>query len=421
MSVDAEMSVLGCMMLDEEFAKTAIDALTPEMFTHSKTQKIFEAATKQYWDGKPIDGVTLIEILPEERDALLKLADRVPTTRHAPEYLRIVRDEWRQKSIQSAIAEVVFDAQNKTAEETVEILRNLVEEQDAITRAQNDTGLITLSEAIKEFKGWLHSQKQETARTGFGGLDRAMGGLVPGSVTIISARSGGGKTDLALNVALRMAQKGNKVLYCTMEMPTTQLLQRAASQLARIEGERVRDRNLSEEEKNDIDMLMDVLEKKARIWWQDEPEISVARVRNKMELCKPDVVFIDHIGLMKRPEYKDSYRSLGKVSNALKQLALEKKIPIIEIVQMNRSVEGRANKRPVLSDLRETGDLEQDADYVLFLWPDEEPQEQMHGNAWRDMNVSLAKNRHGRTGDFKFHWQPQFHTFTEVETKYGNG
>ena len=248
-----------------------------------------------------------------------------------------------------------------------------------------------------------------------------MGGLVPGSVTIISARSGGGKTDLALNVALRMAQKGNKVLYCTMEMPTTQLLQRAASQLARIEGERVRDRNLSEEEKNDIDMLMDVLEKKARIWWQDEPEISVARVRNKMELCKPDVVFIDHIGLMKRPEYKDSYRSLGKVSNALKQLALEKKIPIIEIVQMNRSVEGRANKRPVLSDLRETGDLEQDADYVLFLWSDEELQEQMRGNAWRDMNVSLAKNRHGRTGDFKFHWQPQFHTFTEVETKYGNG
>lgn len=88
---------------------------------------------------------------------------------------------------------------------------------------------------------------------------------------------------------------------------------------------------------------------------------------------------------------------------------------------MNRSVEGRANKRPVLSDLRETGDLEQDADYVLFLWSDEELQEQMHGNAWRDMNVSLAKNRHGRTGDFKFHWQPQFHTFTEVETKYGNG
>ena len=191
--------------------------------------------------------------------------------------------------------------------------------------------------------------------------------------------------------------------------------------MARIEGERVRDRNLSEEEKNDIDMLMDVLEKEARIWWQDEPETSVARVRNKMELCKPDVVFIDHIGLMKRPEYKDSYRSLGKVSNALKQLALEKKIPIIEIVQMNRSVEGRANKRPVLSDLRETGDLEQDADYVLFLWSDEELQEQMRGNAWRDMNVSLAKNRHGRTGDFKFHWQPQFHTFTEVETKYGNG
>lgn len=421
MSVDAEMSVLGCMMLDEEFSKTAIDALTPEMFTHSKTQKIFEAATKQYWKGKPIDGVTLIEILPEERDTLLKLADRVPTTRHAPEYLRIVRDEWRQKSIQSAIAEVVFDAQNKTAEETIEILRKLVEEQDAITRAQNDTGLITLSEAIKEFKEWLHSQKQETARTGFGGLDRAMGGLVPGSVTIISARSGGGKTDLALNIALRMAQKGNKVLYCTMEMPTTQLLQRAASQLARIEGERVRDKLLSEEEKQIIDTLMHALEKEARIWIQDESKISVSRVRSKIDLCKPDVVFIDHVGLMERPESKDAYRALGRVSNALKQLALEKKISIVELCQMNRSIESRGNKRPVLSDLRETGDLEQDADYVLFLWSDEEPQEQMHGNAWRDMNVSLAKNRHGRTGDFKFHWQPQFHTFTEVETKYGNG
>lgn len=324
MSVEAEMSVLGCMMLDDEFAKTAIDSLAPEMFFHETTRRIFDAATKQYWNGKPIDGVTLVKTLPEDKVTLLKLADYVPTTRHASEYLKIVRDEWRRKNIQNAIAEITFDALSRTPEETIELLKKFIDEQDAITRAQNDNDIIALSAAIDEFLKWLHAQKQETTRTGYSGLDKAMGGLVPGSVTIISARSGGGKTDFALNMALRMARKGKKVLYCTMEMPSNQLMQRAASQLARIEGERVRDKLLSEEEKQIIDTLMHALKKEARIWIQDESKISVSRVRSKIDLCKPDVVFIDHVGLMERPESKDAYRALGRVSNALKQLALEK-------------------------------------------------------------------------------------------------
>ena len=137
MSVEAEMSVLGCMMLNEDFSKFAVDALTPEMFTHNTTRRIFEAATDQYWAGLPLDGVTLIERLPDDRKTLLKLADYVPTARHGPEYLQIVRDEWRRRTIQEALSDIAIEAPECTSEEIIERLREFVAEQDGITRAQS--------------------------------------------------------------------------------------------------------------------------------------------------------------------------------------------------------------------------------------------------------------------------------------------
>ena len=142
-----------------------------------------------------------------------------------------------------------------------------------------------------------------------------------------------------------------------------------------IDGTRIRDRLLSDEEKGDIERVLCQFRESTRIQFCVEPRLSVDRVRQCIELYQPDILFIDHIGLMERPSMRDAYRALGWVSNQLKQIALDTGLPIVELAQMNRQSDGRRDKRPRLADLRETGDLEQDADYVLFLWRDgEQPQ-----------------------------------------------
>lgn len=420
MSIQAEMSVLGCMLLDEEAAKKAADQLAPEMFTNPTTQRIFAAALDRYWDGKPLDGVTMVQELPAEKETLLKLANYVPATSHIDEYVRIVWDDWRRSSIEAAVSEIAFETKNRTADESVDMLRELVKRQDEIARTRTESGQ-SFPEAAQRFMSWIR-EKQEmvTVRSGFFILDRATGGFLRKSVSAICARSGGGKTDFALNLAVRMVKKGYKVQYFTMEMPTLQLMQRIVSQIMRIDGTLIRDRDLSEDELTQMDRFLKSFENGGKFRFVEEPRISIKRLRHNIDLFKPDVIFIDHIGLMERPSIKDPYRALGLVSNGIKQLALEKNISVIELVQMNRQIEGRKDKRPTLADIRESGDIEQDADYAMFLQPEELAGKNLEGDTWADTQLFLLKNRHGRPGTFQFHWQPQYHTFTEVEQRYEN-
>ena len=216
-----------------------------------------------------------------------------------------------------------------------------------------------------------------------------------------------------------MGKRGSRVLYFTLEMTKLQIMQRVASSLLHINGERVRDRELNENELRSVDEVLDNFSSAGKISFVDEPSVSVQRVRHFVDLWKPDVVFIDHIGLMKRPNLKEQYKAIGAVSNQLKQLALEKEIALVELVQMNRQIENRANKKPSLSDLRESGDIEQDCDYVGFLVPEDLKGKNLSGDAWADVELYLEKNRHGRPGIFQYRWQPQYHSFSEVETRYG--
>lgn len=419
MSVQAEMSVLGSMLLDEESAREAVDRLSPEMFSHETTRRIFAAMLDLYWDGKPLDSVRMIGRLPNDKETLVKLAEYVPSLGHTDEYIRIVWDDWRRKSIEAAAAEIMSEAQNRTAEESVELLRELLKKQDEITRASTETGQ-SFPEAAKEFMAWLRS-KQElvTVKSGFRAIDNVTGGFLRKSVTALCARAGGGKTDFALNLAVRAVKKGYKVQCFSMEMPTLQLMQCIVSQAMRIDGALIRDRQLTEEELDNVERFTQSFENGSRLQFVEGSRFSVKDLRHNVDLFKPDAIFIDHIGLLERPASKDPYRALGVVSNEIKQLALEKNISVIELVQMNRQIESRKDKKPTLADIRESGDIEQDADYALFLQPEDELSDRnLQDEAWTDMTAYLLKNRHGRPGKFRFHWQPQYHTFTEVETRY---
>lgn len=419
MSVEAEMSVLGCMMLDDEFCREAIDSLTEEMFSHQKTRKIFAAAVTSYWQGQKIDGISLIGLLPEEKDTLLKLAEYVPTTRHGPEYIQIVRNDWQKHTISEAMNLIAMEAVYKTPEESLSAMKELEQEQEILLRAKKESG-VSFTDAAKELIQWLRDARETKAvRCGMRTLDRAMGGFLPGSVAVLCARAGGGKTDFAINLAMRAAKRGVKVQYFTMEMPASQLMQRVASYITQIDGVKIRDKLLSPQEIDGIENILKGFEESGKIHFVEEPHISLKEVRRNMELFRPDIVFIDHIGLMERPKAKDTYRALGMVSNGLKQLALEKKTPIVELCQLNRQIEGRKDKKPTLADIRESGDIEQDADYVLAVQVEDISEKNLSGDAWADAEIYLLKNRHGRPGKFQFRWMPQYHTFREVETRYG--
>lgn len=186
----------------------AIDGLTEEMFSHPKARKIFAAAVTAYWQGKKVDGVTLIGLLPEEKDTLLKLADQVPTLRHGMEYIQIVRDDWQKRTIGEGLNRIAAEACSRAPEDSLESLKELIREQELLLRAKKESGL-SFSQALERFIEWMKSPKgTENIRCGIRCLDRAMGGFLPGSVTALCARAGGGKTDFAVNLAVRAAKQG---------------------------------------------------------------------------------------------------------------------------------------------------------------------------------------------------------------------
>lgn len=415
MSVEAEMSVIGCMILDLGCAKQAVDGLTSEMFYNAKTKRIFTAAQELYWENRPVDVVTLVDKLPDDKVDIVRLAEFVPSTANFPQYMRIVREDWRQRTILQAAEDVYTGALNRTAEESVELLRQIVEKQEAVAKAEQEEGKSFL-DAAEELLKWLKDTSQsDTVKSGFYQLDSMTGGFLRKSVTALCARSGGGKTDYAVNLALGMMRKGYRILYFSMEMPAVQLMQRVASKLLRVDGARIRDRNLTAEELKMLESVLMMVEESGKLYFIEEPRVSLRTVRHYIDLHKPDAVVIDHIGLMERPAMRDQYKALGLVSNGLKQLALEKNIAVLELSQMNRQIESRSVKIPTLADIRESGDIEQDADYILFVQPEDLTEKVLSGNAWADVTLYLLKNRHGRPGKLEYHWQPQYHTFLEVD------
>lgn len=283
MSVEAEMSVIGGAMLDKECARTAVDALDPEMFSREVLQEIFRKMTDMYWQGKSIDGVLLIQELPERKETILKLANYVPALSHFEEYIRIVQDDWQIQKLQDSLLKLGTDL--CSADETLEKLRELTEEHTKLLQCRSQQNIKSFGDVARELEAWLRDrERSETVRSGLTFLDSATGGFMRSTVFALAARPGSGKTDFALNLALRMGKRGAKVLYFSMEMTNLQLMQRAASSLLRINGERIRDKDLTEEELRGMEKVLQNFANAGRISFVQEPRISVKRVRHFVDL-----------------------------------------------------------------------------------------------------------------------------------------
>lgn len=412
----AEECVLGAAMLDNHDAMLVVDALTPEMFGNAFHRAIYQAIADLYWAGEAIDPVTLLKRFPDQREYLVRLAETASVNRHLGDYIRVMQEEWQDGLLDDSLVQVQAGGGDVTRK--LDRLEEVLAQHRQLLAGRGDGGATSFTEAFGAFTKWL-KERGQARPTGFGGLDRLTGGLLPGAVFTIAARPGGGKTDFALNLAMKAAASGARVLYFSMEMTNLQLMQRVASKLLCINSARIRDRSLTQDEERSLDRVMESVRKMERLLFFEKARVSLGEVRRQAELWKPELVVIDHIGLMERPNARDQYKALGMVSNGLKQLALDQKLTILQLAQMNRQVEARKGGKPCLSDLRESGDLEQDSDFVGFLMPQFVPGQKLYGDDFVDVFMYIDKNRHDGQGQLQFKWQPQYHTYTEVEMRYG--
>lgn len=405
---EAERAIAGCLVLDWDSCREPV--IDPEWFENPFYREIIERGRALERSGIHPDSVTLLDGMNQEGKAeVLRCAQLVPCISSFPDYVRKLKQEWRRRSILDRL--VGIEMERSDADDLTEGLRELVAEQDAIVGADQPNVGQTMVEAYTDFYSSLYD-KDVRYRSGYSQMDALMGGLLPGTVFALAARSGHGKTDFALSLMLKYAAQGLKVLYYSMEMSKNQMMTRVAAQITAINNTRIRDKKLLDEERQLIAKAFRVIKGRDAIRMAEERP-GIAEIRLAIRTFQPAVVFIDHLSLMKMPRRKSRVEEVADTTRAIKALALENGVAVVELVQMNREVEKRQNKRPMLSDLKESGTIEEDADYVMFLQA-HKGDEPLKGNDSFETFGYLEKNRHGGTGVVKFAWRPQYSRFTQV-------
>jgi replicative DNA helicase len=396
---------------------------SPEAFYAEAHRKIYAAMQALRSQGRPVDLVTLSEELSRRGQLeevggtayLLQLSEATPTAAYAEHYARIVKEKWTLRRLIQAAGEAMRLAYEE-AGSLDEILDTAGKKILEVALTKTDTEARPMRELVHETFEHIEAlfqNKGEVAgvRTGFKELDQLIGTLGPGSLNIIAARPAMGKTAFALTIAQNAALKeGVGVGIYSLEMPAAQLTLRMMCSEARIDMNRVRLGQLTD---RDFSRLVDVASRlsEAPIYIDDTPDLTLmelrARARRLVSQNQVGLIIIDYLQLMSGPgsgkSGENRQQEIAAISRGLKALARELSIPIIALSQLSRAVEARPNKRPMLSDLRESGSIEQDADLVMFIYRDEyyNPHSEKAGIA----EIIVGKQRNGPTGtvELQFH------------------
>lgn len=428
----AEKSLLGAMMLSDAAMADILTILRPDDFYEERHQIIFRAMAELYDQHKPIDLLTLTAELKSRKELktiggapyLTELSEFVPAAAHAKAYAEIVeKASTRRKLIRAGnnIANKAYEDDADVNDLVGEAEKELFEVSDKIVKSDYvamDQLLADALERIAELqknKGALRGLK-----TGFVDLDKKTAGLQKGDLVIIGARPAMGKTTFAQNLAYNVANINKKgVLFFSMEMAANEIVDRMISDIADVDNWRMRTGNLSDEEFSRIgDALGEIDE--LPIYIDDTSSMTIAELRNKARRAMHDhgigVVIVDYLQLMAGSDRYAGNRvqEVTEISRGLKVLARELEIPVVALAQLSRNVTGRDDPRPVLSDLRESGSIEQDADLVMFLHrPDyyKKPEEE-------DTNVTellVRKHRHGAIGVIELYFDGEKSRFMSLD------
>ena len=427
-NIEAEKALLGCMLIDEDARIKVFETVKKDFFYAPAHQQIFSSMVKLFERNERCDLITLTNQLKLDGkleevggiEYLTEIAEFVPTAAHIDEYIKIVKDKYILRSLISNATQIISEASNEPdeVEELLDKAESLIFE---ISQHKIEKEAYLLKELIKENLEIIEDIQNRKGLitglpTGYVDLDRYIGGLHPSEFIIIASRPGMGKTALATNIALNLAAGGEQIpiLFFSLEMSKEQLVQRILCCEAKINSKKLREGILSDKEIAKLLLAAGQLEK-APIFIDDTPSLTVfeLRARARRLKAKEDIklIIIDYLQLMKGTRRTENrQQEITEISASLKSLARELNVPVIAISQLSRATEQRENKKPHLSDLRESGSIEQDADLVLFLY-----REDYYNNDDPDIQgiseIIIAKQRNGPTGSVNLTFIKEFTRF----------
>ena len=417
-SLEAEQSVLGALLLEPDRIAVVLEQVSrPEMFYRRQHQELFSILIGMFNLSRTIDFITVLdevvrgEVFDSAENAKLYLS----------EYCRIVKEKYYLRSLITACGDIVARARDGeyAAEQVLEYAEQRVYD---IRQGRDDTALAKMDSVIIETYDRLLKMTGEDKeqylglRSGFSQLDKMLGGLNRSDLILLAARPGMGKSSFAMNVALNVARRypQKEVVMFSLEMSNEQLVSRAMSSEARIESHKLRVGQLTADEWVQLASCADVLSR-MNFYFSDAAGVTVNDIKARlMRLKNLGLVVIDYLQLMstgKRSENR--VQEISQLTRGLKIMAKELDVPILLLSQLSRAAEQRQGHKPMLSDLRDSGSIEQDADIVLFLYREDYYEEDTEDR--NDAQCIVAKNRHGSTGDVDLRWIGQYTRFEDVE------
>ncbi len=428
-SIEAEQSVIGAVLADPSVLPLVVEKIKPEYFYSDQHKAIYSIILRMFTGGSPVDIITVLneaeklhifENSLEGKRYLAEIGNTLPSTSNIESYCKIVADKYFIRSLGYAARTILEDIQS--GEHDSQLLLDAAEQKIYDIRQGRDVkGLIPISEAITEAYDRLgkisgpDKEKYVGARTGFTLLDSITSGLNKSDLIIIAARPGMGKTSFAMNIATNVARRAEKdVVTFNLEMSKEQLATRILSTEALVDSNSLRNGRISGDDWVRLATSAGYLST-LPLYIDDTASMTVQQMKAKLRRVKNlGLVIIDYLQLMESTSRSDNrVVVISEITRQLKVMAKELNVPVILLSQLSRGVENRTDKRPLLSDLRESGSIEQDADIVLFLYRDA-----YYNKESPRQNISeciVAKNRHGETGTVELIWDGQYTRFSNPE------
>lgn len=425
-SDEAETSVLGAVLLDKEAIVEVAEFLRPEHFYREQNGLVYKSMLALYEQREPIDVVTVAEQLKQQkrleavggREYLGTLMEGVPTAAHTEHYGRVVKDSYVKRQMISLGGELAAWAFDEG--KTVPDLMDKAEQQIfALSQQHLRKVFIPIKDALAESFDRLDELHKSAGGlrgvpSGFADLDDTLAGMQPSNLLILAARPGMGKTALALNMAQYVAVEAKlPVGIFSLEMSQEELVDRLLVSQADIDAWKLKTGRLGEEEFTRLSDAMGVLAD-APLYIDDTPGLSVLEMRTKARRLMAEqglkLVIVDYLQLIKGRGLENRVTEVAEISQGLKNLARELKVPVLALSQLSRAVEHRGTKQPQLADLRESGAIEQDADVVMFLWREDEED-------LANMRMNIAKHRNGPLRSLELRFRGERIKFYGVERK----
>jgi len=436
-SLEAEQSTLGSMLIDSDCIKDVMDKLQPEDFYVKQNRDIFETIYTMFSYSKPIDGITVAEEMQKNgtyddqttRNYLVQLMEITPTSANVMEYVKIIQDKALLRALAKAASDITGLVQEGLGE-AQDILEVSEQKIYAIRRGRSSQELTPIAQLVKPFLDRLNDLASgKTAQTGlpsgFSMVDQKIHGLNKSDLILLAARPGVGKSSFAMNMALNVARQGGKtVAVFSLEMSKEQLFVRLIASEAMVELNRLMTGRLSASDWGKLTQAARTL-RQTDIRIDDNPMLTAADMNAKCRrLDNLGLVIVDYLQLMSSAGGKsyageNRQQAVSDISRMMKIMAKELDVPVICLSQLSRANEKRDNKRPMLSDLRDSGAIEQDADIVMFLYREDYYKEDTEKRNMAE--CIIGKNRHGETGTIPLRWTPEYVTFSTMEMRFDEG